>query len=57
MEESVLPVIYVDRFMNCICTEDDFRYFDNSENVYGLFYQLYISLLKEGVRKIREERK
>lgn len=57
VEESVLPVIYVDRFMNCICTEDDFRYFDNSENVYGLFYQLYISLLKEGVRKIREERK
>lgn len=56
-KENILPVVWVDRFLNCILTEEDFDYFQNYENVYGLFYRLYEPFLREGVKKIRSEDK
>lgn len=54
VKEDILPVVYVDRFLNCILTKEDFDYFQNYENVYKLFYRLYESFLREGVEKIRK---
>lgn len=53
-KENILPVVWVDRFLNCILTEEDFDYFQNYESSYGLFYRLYESFLREGVAKIRQ---
>lgn len=53
-KENVLPVVWVDRFLNCILTEEDFDYFQNYESSYGLFYRLYEPFLREGVEKIRQ---
>ena len=55
VRENILPVVYVDRFLNCIITEEDFTYFQNYENSYGLFYRLYEPFFREGVEKIRKE--
>lgn len=56
-KENILPIVYVDRFLNCILTEEDFVYFQNYENSYGLFYRLYEPFLREGVEKIRNTSK
>ncbi|MBD5540896.1 MAG: glycosyltransferase family 2 protein [Lachnospiraceae bacterium] len=53
--KNILPVVWVDRFLNCILTEEDFTYFQNYETVYGLFYRLYAPFLREGVEKIRRK--
>lgn len=55
VRKNILPVVYVDRFLNCIITEEDFTYFQNYENSYGLFYRLYEPFFREGVEKIRKE--
>lgn len=55
VRKNILPIVYVDRFLNCIITEEDFIYFQNYENSYGLFYRLYEPFLREGVHKIRKE--
>lgn len=55
--ENILPIVQVDRFLNCIASEEDYDYFQNYENAYGLFYRLYEPLMREGVKKIRESSK
>lgn len=55
--KNILPIVQVDRFLNCIATEEDYEFFQNYENAYGLFYRLYEPLMKEGVKKIRESSK
>lgn len=54
VKDDILPIVYVDRFLNCIANREDYEYFQNYENAYGLFYQLYEPLLREGVKRIRE---
>lgn len=54
-KENILPVVWADRFLNCILTESDFDYFQNYEKSYGLFYRLYEPFLREGVEKIRRK--
>lgn len=55
--KNILPIVQVDRFLNCIATEEDYEFFQNYENAYGLFYRLYEPLMKEGVKRIRESSK
>lgn len=55
VKEDILPIVYVDRFLNCIVTRDDYLYFQNYENAYQLFYRIFEPMFKEGVLKIREE--
>lgn len=57
VKDDILPIVYMDRFLNCIITREDFEYFQNYENAYGLFYRLYEPLLREGVKRIRENDK
>lgn len=52
-KENILPLVWTDRFLNCILSDQDFVYFQNYENSYGLFYSLYAPFLREGVEKIR----
>lgn len=54
VKDDILPIVYVDRFLNCIANREDYEYFQNYENAYGLFYRLYEPLLREGVKRIRE---
>ncbi len=53
VRENILPVVQVDRFLNCIAEKEDYDYFQNYENAYGLFRSLYEPLMWEGIRKIR----
>ena len=54
VKENILPTVYLDRFFNCLALEEDYTYFGQFENAYGLFYRLYEPLLREGVKRIRE---
>jgi len=57
VENNILPKIYVDRFFNCIRTEEEFLYFRNYKVSLKLFCNMYKSLFIDRVKEIRRVEK
>lgn len=56
VEEVKLPIVYVDRYCNCIASEKEFKhltgYFANED----MFLEMYRPLMKQAVLSIRKEK-
>lgn len=49
VEKDILPNVYVDRFANCICNEEDYMSYTSLEGMKNFFKQLYKPLMKNAV--------
>lgn len=55
VKSDILPMIYIDRFCNCITSEEEYIYFRGMEAARTFFKNTYRSLLKENINKLRNE--
>lgn len=53
VKENVLPEIYVDKYCNCITSEDDYMYFKGSSTNEKLFMEIYRPLMEQAIKRIR----
>lgn len=52
-ENPVFPQIYIDRYCNCITSEEDYEYFRSYPIQERLFLEIYRPLVKQAVKNIR----
>lgn len=55
VETSVLPQVYVDKYCNCITSNQDYEYFRNFRINRSLFMEMYRPLTECAIKKIREK--
>lgn len=54
VKDNILPIVYVDRYCNCISSDVEYNYFTTSEEVEQFFKKIYRPLMADAVKKIRE---
>lgn len=54
VQRNILPSVYVDRFCNCITSEDDYQYFISYKSNEEFFKAIYRPLIKRTLKMIRE---
>ena len=54
VEKSILPEVYVDKYCNCITSEDDLTYFKSYSTYEKLFIEMYRPLMRQAVKRIRD---
>lgn len=52
-EENILPKIYVDQYMNCISSIEEYKYFTNMAEAEKLFKNMYRPMMKKVIEKIK----
>jgi len=57
VKEDILPIVYLDKFMNCIEDEEAYLYFSNAESEYAFFREKRVERFKAGIHNIRNARK
>lgn len=55
VKENVLPEIYVDKYCNCITSEDDYMYFKGCSTNEKLFMEIYRPLMEQAIKRIRSK--
>ena len=53
VEKNILPEVYVDRYRNCIASEEDYIYFKSFDTTLQFFKSIYRPLVKQAAKKIR----
>lgn len=53
VEKNILPEIYVDKFCNCITSDEDYIYFKSFDTNLKFFKSIYRPLAKQAAEKIR----
>jgi len=53
--ENILPLVYIDRYCNCISSEKEYVYFSAYTENEQFFKNLYRPMFLQSVKKIREE--
>lgn len=53
---SALPQVYIDRYCNCITTEEEEAYFKGYPVTEKIFMEIYRPLMEQAVKRIREGR-
>ncbi len=57
VRENVLPAVWVDRYANCITTEEEYRHIVSYEENESFFYAMYEPLMIDTINRIRKELK
>lgn len=55
VEKPALPEIYVDKYCNCITSEEDYAYFKSYPVYEKIFLEIYRPLMRQAVKKIRDK--
>jgi len=56
VSKNILPVVYVDKYFNCITNDDDFKYYTNYENCLNFFKHIYKNQINDAINNIRKEK-
>lgn len=55
-KENILPIIYTDRFCNCITTEEEYSRYTNADGYETFFRAIYEPLMYRAIEEIRGEK-
>ena len=51
VEENILPVVYIDKYLNCIMTEKAANFYINYDKYLNVFVEVYRELIKDTISK------
>lgn len=53
VKKNILPIVYIDRFSNCIASIEEYKYFTGTNQACSFFKNTYRNMLKKAVFRVR----